>query len=203
MHPRRPRALTLVAAALGALIASAPAAADKSFSLPQADVVVQMANDGTLHVDERIEYRFSGSFSGGYREIPLRARESIDNVSVREGGRQYRPGGCTELGCSDAPDTFGVASLDGRTRIVWHYRATNEARTFELHYDLHGLAVAYDDVVEVNLDVWGDEWKEGLGRLTATLTAPGRVVRAWGHPVYVRGDVHIAGKQVVLRALGI
>jgi len=192
----------LLAASLLAL-ALAGAAGAKSFTLPQADVTVQVAQNGALQVQERIQYAFSGPFSGGYREIPLRSGESVANVSVRESGQVYRPGGCTELGCTDAPGTFGVAELAGRTRIVWHYAASDEVRTFEVRYLLTGLAVAYDDVVDVNLKVWGDEWKERLGRLTATLEAPGKVLRAWGHPVYVRGDVELGGDRALLRALDV
>ena len=65
------------------------------------------------------------------------------------------------------------------------------------------MAVAYDDVVDVNLKVWGDEWEESLGRLTATETAPGKIVRGWGHPVYVRGDVQLSGSTAILRALDV
>ena len=192
----------LLATALVALVLSGAAAA-KAFRLVQATVAVQVARDGAVHVDERIQYAFSGPFSGGYREIPLRAGESIGQVSVLENGRPYRPGGCTELGCADSPGTFGVADLGGRTRIVWHYSAADEARTFELRYTLRGLAVAHDDVVDMNLQVWGDEWKESLGKLTATLDAPGRIVRVWGHPVYVGGETQLAGKRAVLRALDV
>ena len=152
-----------------------------------------VAKNGALRVRERIQYAFSGPFTGGYREIPLREGETITGVSVRENGQVYRPGGCTELGCSSPAGTFGVADVGSRTRIVWHYQATDEVRTFDIRYTLRGLAVAYDDVVDVNVKVWGDEWEERLGRLTATLQAPGKVVRAWGHPVWVRGDVQISG----------
>ena len=48
-------------------------------------------------------------------------------------------------------------------RIVWHYRASDERRTFTISYRFRGLAVAYDDVVDVNLRVWGDHWPVGLG----------------------------------------
>ena len=85
-------------------------------------------------------------------------------------------------------------------RIVWHYQASNEHRRFRVHYRLRGLAVAYDDVVDVNLQVWGDEWEVGLDQLTAAMIAPGDVLRAWGHPVGVRGDVTIDGPRVDLRA---
>jgi hypothetical protein len=197
------RSLAALLAAAAATLALAGAAAAKSFTLPAANVAVRVAPDGALHVVERITYAFSGSFSGGYREVPLRPGESIADVAVLEGGRAYRPGGCTELGCLDAPATFGVADVGRRVRIVWHYAATNETRTFEIRYTIRGLAVAHDDVVDVNLQVWGDEWDESLGRLTATLQAPGKIVRAWGHPVWVRGDVQIAGDRALLRALDV
>ena len=68
---------------------------------------------------------------------------------------------------------------------------------------MRGLAVGYDDVVDVNLKVWGDEWEQRLGRLTSTMRGPGNVVRAWGHPVWVRGDVTIDGRSAILRALDV
>ena len=163
-------ASALLAAALAAL-ALAGAADAKSFSLPQADVSVQVAKDGSLVVDELITYSFSGPFSGGYRDIPLRKGESIDGVRVSENGRAYRPGGCTRARLrrrrrarSERP------SSATRCAIVWHYQASDELRTFAVHYRLRGVAVAYDDVVDVNLQVWGSEWEEPLGRLTATET---------------------------------
>ena len=85
-----------------------------------------------------------------------------------------------ELGCDGAPGTYGRRAPANGVRIVWHYTALDEQRTFEIHYTLRGLAVAYDDVVDVNLKVWGDEWKVGLDRLTATLTRPGGRSRAPG-----------------------
>ncbi len=88
-------------------------------------------------------------------------------------------------------------------RIVWRFQAADESRTFSLRYGIRGLAVAYDDVVDVNLKVWGDEWEQPLGQLTATMTGPANVVRAWGHPVWVRGDVTLEGERSLLRAVAV
>jgi uncharacterized membrane protein len=159
--------------------------------------------DGSLVVDENITYSFSGGFSGAFREIALREGESIDEVAVFEGGQRYRPGAAAELGSPGSPGTFGTTQTDKGLRIVWHYQASSEERTFHLHYRLRGLAVAYDDVVDVNLKVWGDQWPVRLGQLTATLTAPAPVDRAWGHPVSVRGDITIEGESIQLRAVDI
>ena len=199
------RRSALLVSVLGALCFAATASAEttKSYTLPEASIGIVVGKDGTIRMAEQITYSFSGSFSGGYREIPLRAGESITNVSVSSEGTRYVPGGCTELGCIDSPDTYGVAHLDGRDRIVWHSSAFNENKTFLVQYTLHGLAVAYSDVVDVNLQVWGSEWKVSLGRLTARITAPGKIVRGWGGPVYVRGDVTLKGNQANLRALSV
>jgi len=54
-----------------------------------------------------------------------------------------------------------------------------------------GLAVAYDDVVDVYLKVWGDEWSVGLDHLESRMILPASGaagdVLVWGHPDSVDG----------------
>ena len=178
-------------------------AAAKSYTLPAADSVVQVATDGSLTVDEVISFDFAGDFSGAFREIPLENGQTLDEVAVSEGDVAYRPGACAELGCSGEPGTYGTTRTENGVRIVWHYRASSERRSFRVHYRLRGVATAYDDVVDVNLKVWGDEWEVGLSRLTASIVAPGDILRAWGHPVSVRGDVTLEGRRASLRAVDV
>ena len=202
MRLRLRRRSVLLAAALAALAITGTAGA-KSFTLPQAEVSVQVAKNGSLLVTSRSPTTSAGrSPVATARSRSAPASRSPTSPSARTGA-PYRSGGCTELGCLDDPGTFGAADLGHAVRIVWHYAASNERRTFVVHYRLNGVAVAYDDVVDVDLQVWGSEWKEPLGRLTAAETAPGKILRAWGHPVYVRGDVQLAGKRVLLRALNV
>ena len=202
-RPARPPRLALAAiAALLAFFVSSSAQA-RSVSLPEANVVVAVERDGSLAVDERISVVFDGTFTFGYRDIPLRTGESIDDISVGEGGEPYSPGGSAAKSPGLTPGTFGVSRSAHRVSIVWHFQITNDVRTFTIHYRLRGVAVAYADVVDVDLQVWGSEWQTGLGSLLATLRGPAAVERAWGHPVYVRGDVTLAGPTVTLRALGV
>ena len=200
---RRRRTAALAASALAAL-ALAGVAHGQTYELVSSDVQANVRGDGAVAVDEAITVAFSGSFTYGFREIPLRAGERIDEIGVTENGRPFQPGASTELEPGGPPGTFGVRDLDGRVRIVWRFATDGFAqRTFVVHYRIAGLAVAYDDVVDVNLKVWGDEWEQRLGRLTATMRGPGDVVRAWGHPVWVRGDVMIDGRSAILRALDV
>jgi hypothetical protein len=101
-----------MAAAVVAALVAAPAAAAKSFSLPQADVDVAVRPDGSLDVAEHITFFFSGQFTGAYREIPVRNGESLEGAYVAEGGKRYRPGASAELGSSGAPGTFGIARTE-------------------------------------------------------------------------------------------
>src|SRR5215203_6587080 len=127
--PRVMLVLVFAILVVGPFFAPAEAQA-KSFTLPRAAVVADVQPDGSVLITENITYDFSGSFEGGYREIPLKEGMSVSDVSVSENGTQYAPGASAKLGSSGAPDTFGTANLGKAYRIVWHYRAKNEDRTF-------------------------------------------------------------------------
>ena len=186
-------------------LAAAPVAQAKSFSLPGATVTVTVEPDGVLAVSETITFLFDGSFSGAFREIPLEPGQSITDVAVLEGEQAYAPGASAELGSSGDPGTFGTTRTGDGVRVVWHYRADGGVRTFTVRYRFSGLAVAYDDVVDVNLKVWGDEWAVRLESLDASLFLPrpppaDSELLVWGHPVFVRGDVERYAMSAHLRA---
>ena len=196
------RALAVAIAALAALVL-APSALAQTYDLESADVRADVLPNGTLSVAEDIRVAFSGSFTYGYRDIPVRQGERVQVLGVREADSVYLPGAPTQLEPGGPEGRFGVERSDDRVRIVWRFNAVNETRTFTVRYRMTGLAVAYDDVVDVNLQVWGDQWEQRLGRLTAAMAGPGDVTRAWGHPVWVHGDVRLAGRRAFLRALDV
>jgi uncharacterized membrane protein len=193
---RLARALLL----LTLVLAPATAAMAKSFWMSEADVDIVVNDDGSLSVTETLTYLFDGDFSGAYRDIPLRPGESISQVRVSDESVEYELGGCTELGCSSPPGSYGVEVQGDLVRIVWHHSSSNEDRTFQISYLMTGVAVAYDDVVDVNLQVWGDQWSVGLDHLTARMTLPPGAqpgeVRVYGHPYTVDGQTTLGDDQV-------
>ena len=201
------RQVAAVVAGVAVSLALVGTANAQSYTLVQSDVRVEVGAPGRpageVGVEEDITVAFSGAFTFGFRDIPLRDGETIDGVAVVENGRAYGPGAPTELEPGGPPGTFGVERRGDDVRIVWRFQAADESRTFTLRYAMQGLAVAYDDVVDVNLKVWGDEWEQPLDQLTATMTGPANVARAWGHPVWVRGDVTLAGNRSLLRAVAV
>src|SRR5262249_22421570 len=166
------------------------------------------APDSSVLVEERITVLFFGSFTFGFRDIPLRRGERIDQVSVSEGGQAFRAGGSTERKPGLTPDTFGVERKGERISIVWHFRPASGAHTYMIGYRFHGLAIAYHDVVDVNLRVWGDQWSVGLDELNASIAPPkparlGPSYRVWGAPAWVNGVVTRTPRAAILRAVNI
>ena len=178
-RPRRLRFLVgALALSLGAALALPAVARADGFSLLQADVAVDVQTDGSLGVSERLEVGFSGDFHFGYRDIPLREGESLVNPSVAERGVAFRRVSQTSLEPGSS-GTFGVERRGDTMRIVWYFDAVDQTRAFTVSYTLRGVAVAYDDVVDVNLKVWGDQWDARLSRLVGIETSPGKILRAW------------------------
>jgi uncharacterized membrane protein len=187
--PRFSRLLLLAAVALLALPAAAQA---RSADVVDAHVSLRLAGDASLLVTERLTFDYQGSFEGSYRDIVLRHGERITDVRVTQGGERYRAGGNTALGSHDEPSVFGVTSIANGARIVWHYRATDERRTYDVSYRVIDGAVAYDDVIDVFWAVWGNEWKFDLAHLGAdlrndALDPANSAYRVWGHPRSVEG----------------
>jgi hypothetical protein len=173
-----------VAVVLGLAVLFVPGAAwAKSYTLPEARVEVKIQPDGSVDVTEYLTYSFSGSFSGGYRDIPLRRGEKISNISVSEGPISYTPGAPTAIGSRGVPHSFGTTFIPEGMRIVWHYSALDENKTFTVRYRLHNFVALYDDVADLNMKVWGDEWTVDLDHLSAEVTLPASSddVRVWGH----------------------
>ncbi len=185
------------------VLAALFAAPARATVLEAATVDVVVAQDGSLLVSEKIA--MGDVFHGAYRDIPLRSNYSIDRIAVSEQGRRYAVGGSTELGSIGSPDTYATTRIGSSERIVWHFdNPSGGVRTFTVSYRLRGLTVAYDDVADVYLQVWGKNWKVSLPSLAATMRLPSKKMspsyRVWGMPVYVHGTVTRTPGEALLRA---
>ncbi len=181
------RALIIAAIFAAAVIgiSSISSLEEKHYEITDADVDVELQRDGSLIVTERLTFDFSGNFSGAYREFPLNGGARVTDVVVREGSQEYDAGGNTTLGSFDRPGTYGTISPRGSDfRIVWHYDASDEERTFDVVYRVVDATTVHDDVVDVSWTVWGDQWAFWLDDLDASISARSGVApeRAWLRP---------------------
>src|SRR4051794_11277448 len=77
--------LVVALAGVLAIVAPAPARADKSITWTAFDVTIDLQQDGSYHVTERQQIDFSGgTFTGGFATLPLDHTDGIDNIGVAE-----------------------------------------------------------------------------------------------------------------------
>ena len=139
---------------------------DRSYTINHAFIDLNVGSDGLLHVDERFDYSFEGKFNGVYRDIPLKAGESIENIEISADGAypvlvESDDNGYKHLKIylySDEDHTTGIKDCDVSVYIS---------------YDMKNVVTLFNDVGGLQYKLWGEEWDVGVGSLDVTVTLPG------------------------------
>ena len=140
---------------------------DRSYTIDQALIDLTVESNGLLHVEEEYDYSFDGQFNGVYRDIPLKAGESIENIKVYAEGaypvlQESDDNGYKHLKIylySDAAHTKGIKDCDVKIHI---------------QYDMKNVVTLFNDVGGLQYKLWGDEWDVGVGGVYITVTLPGK-----------------------------
>src|SRR5438094_2530544 len=116
-----------------------------------------------MDVTEHVTYDFRGSYHRATRTIPSGASYEVRDVQVSEGGRP--------LPVEGPPDDF-----------AWTFSATDEQRTFDIHYLVVGAVAVGPDVGELYWKFVGTD-HPGIGAMTVHITTPATEggLRAWAH----------------------
>ena len=145
---------------------SVVSAEDRSYTIDHAIMELTVENNGLLHVNEQYHYSFDGKFNGVYRDIPLKAGESVDNVNVSADGaypvlEKTERDGEVHLKIylySDKTHTKGIRDCDV---------------TVYISYDMEHVVTLFNDVGGLQYKLWSDEWDVGVGKITAIIHLPG------------------------------
>lgn len=163
------RALRLLALALvAALAAGGPLGAQsRSLSLERFDATLTVGADGGLEVVETLRFRFTGSWNGVFRSIPVeyeddrgfRYRLDLDVRDVRSG---------------EGGELRHEISRDGRYRKikVWVPDAVDREATVLLRYDVGNGLRFFENHDELYWNVTGTEWDIPIRRATARVVLP-------------------------------
>lgn len=118
---------------------ASPAAAEQRYSAERFDVTLRVDESGTLHVTERVVFRFEeGEFTRVFREIPLSRTDNISSVTAAMDGRTSRRG--------EGPGEVQTRRRNRRLQIWWHFPPTSAAtREFTLGYTVHGAIERTED----------------------------------------------------------
>jgi hypothetical protein len=160
------RRLPLILPALVSLVATA-ARAQRSIAIERFDATIQVRPDAAIDVSESIVARFTGSWNGIYRTIPVKYRTAQGlNWTLRlallgatdEAGRELRVETSRE-GHYVKYKIWVPGAQDATHTLVLRYRASNGLRFFKDHDELYW-------------NVTGDEWDFPIEAATARIELP-------------------------------
>lgn len=167
---RTARLALAVLLAVLALSATSPAEAQsKTFVWESYDVTLAIQSNGDLRVVERQRIRFtSGSFTFGFRDIPLDRTEGISQVSMSEPGV-----GAYADASNSQPYTFKTSRQSGSLVIDWYFPPTeNAVRTFDLSYTVHGALRIHDSGDKLQWFAFPTDRAFGIQEASAKVVLP-------------------------------
>ena len=166
MRVARLALLCLAACLLGA----APAAAQRTLIIQSFDATIDVGADGSIVVEEVIVPRFTGSWNGIFRTIPIQYETPQ--------GLNYT----LQLAVVSVTDSEG-APLKYESSRERHYRklkiwvpgATDTTKTVKVRYRVSNGLRFFEEHDELYWNVTGDEWEVPIEAATALIRLPGGV----------------------------
>jgi uncharacterized membrane protein len=149
------------------LLFAAPAIADRTLVIQSFEATVNVESDGSILVEETIVPRFTGSWNGIFRTIPIQYRTPqglnytlrLDVESVTDGeGRALKYESSRER--------------HYRKLRIWVPGAADATRTVKLRYRVQNGLRFFDEHDELYWNVTGDEWEVPIDSASAHVRLP-------------------------------
>ena len=162
------RVARAVMAVTATLALAAPAAAERSLVIQEFSADIRVGADGSIDVVETIQPRFTGSWNGIYRKIPIQYRTPqgfnytlrLDSVTVTDqAGQPLRVESSRER--------------HYRKLKIWVPGAADATKTVVLRYTVRNALRFFDEHDELYWNVTGDEWEVPIEAASARIHLPG------------------------------
>lgn len=154
-------ALITILAAVGGGLGAAP----KDYYFPEVKISVNIERDGSFIIDEFRTFDFEGSFLAAWYTLPLalerksyRYNIDLEEFEVRDENGQKLP--------------FEPSTSGSIYKAEWHFRASDERRTFHIHYRVRKGIFSYPDVSELYWQMIGTGWDRPTRSVAITVTLP-------------------------------
>jgi len=149
------------------LLTAAPAAAQRTLAIERFDAAIDVERGGGIVVEERIRARFTGSWNGIFRTIPIQYRSPQ--------GLNYTLRLDLESVTDDAGDELRHESSrerHNRKIKIWVPGARDATRTIVLRYRVSNALRFFDEHDELYWNVTGDEWDVAIESASAIVGLP-------------------------------
>ena len=152
-----------------AAVAGRPASAQRSFVIQRFESTIRIEPNGDLEIAESITPRFTGSWNGIIRSIPVEYRTPQ--------GFNWTLGLSLESVTGENDHALKVETSRKGHYVnykIWVPDAQDAARTFVLHYRARNGLRFFEDHDELYWNVTGDEWTVPIEAASAVIELPPR-----------------------------
>lgn len=149
---------------------AAPAAAQRTLVIESFDSTIDVSKAGTITVEEAIRPRFTGSWNGIFRTIPVEYRTPQGlNYTLRLRVESVSDGAGTSLRYETSRERHYLKLK------IWVPGASDATRTVRLRYKVSNGLRFFDDHDELYWNVTGDEWEAPIEHAAALVRLPSGV----------------------------
>ena len=177
MKRKVPAFLLLIATLLSALsLGHIALADDRYYTINDYTINVDVQADGSAQIEERITYRFSGSFNGVLRDVDYMLTDGMEDIKVlvAEGDseRELRLNSQRNLDDNAGSGTYNVVNDDEIAQFKVFEASKNEQKTFIYRYIFKNVVTKYNDVAEFNRKIVDSSWDVALNNIAINIRLP-------------------------------
>ncbi len=118
------------------------------------NVNVSVQPDGSANIEERLTYRFNGSFNGVFRDIDFSDTDGIQGVKVYvdDNGteRELSVNSESSLDAEGQSGTYNIVTEGDLKRFKVYEKSSDQSKTFIYRYTFLNVCTRYNDIAEFN-----------------------------------------------------
>lgn len=161
----------------------------KEININSLDVNSKLLEDGSLYIEEVIDFKMSGDFNGVYREINTKYSGGVQDIKVTEltasGEREFNK---VEDAKNGQDGVYQILKSGDIYNLKIYSPAKDTNKKFKIYYKLKNVAVKYNDIGELRYRFWGDQSENVIDRFNINLTI-GKLADRSKLQVFARGPI--------------
>lgn len=168
------------------------------------NVNVDVQPDGSANIEERISYKFNGSFNGVLRDIDFGETDGLKDVKVYvDDNGTERELSVNSTGNLDAEGSSGTYNMVAEGNLM-HFKVYEKSRdigkTFIYRYTLLNVCTKYNDIAEFNRKIIDSGWTVTLSNILVNIHLPEGAsmndIKVFGHGPLTGSSKIIDGSNV-------
>lgn len=174
----------------------------KSYQVEDMDIQATVNDDGSVNIEQKITYKFNGSYNGIYINIPYQ----LEDIEAEENDDLYNGKGVTvnkvstinngvetefnkvNSAINGNKNVYTTTTESGLQKIKVYSPSNNTTKTFKIDYIINNLCVKHNDIGELYYNFIGGAWEVEIKNLNIDIYIPQNreQIQVWGHGPYNR-----------------